>query len=310
MLIDKLQKLTGLPRSHLDRIARTASKRYKIYTIEKRTGGRRVIAHPSKELKAIQRWLNKALFNKLPVHNAATAYKKGAGIKMNAERHRETLFTLRMDFKDFFPSFTAEHIHTFLKQLDVIDGIQLSGDDLDFICAIVSKDEQLTIGAPSSPKITNAMMYTLDVCLSKIADEQGLVYTRYADDLFLSASEPHALDDVPKIIQELVDSFEVVRLTINHEKTAFLSRKYNRSVTGLVITPDQKVSIGRKKKKEIKSLVNSYQYGQLEPDKHAYLQGLIAFALDVEPSFVETLERKYDKEVIDRILRRNLDASE
>ena len=53
-LISHCASVTGLTRSEVISIARTGPKRYKIYQIDKRSGGKRTICHPSRELKALQ----------------------------------------------------------------------------------------------------------------------------------------------------------------------------------------------------------------------------------------------------------------
>jgi RNA-directed DNA polymerase len=64
-------------------------------------------------------------------------------------------------------------------------------------------------------------------------------------------------------------------------------------VTGITITSNGAVSLGRKRKRKIKSLVHRYTKSQLTVPEIAYLKGLIAFAHDVEPTFIETLRKKY-----------------
>ena len=88
----------------LNRLIRRAPHTYKVYTIPKRTGGRRVIAQPARETKYLQRWLISNIFCDLPVHESATAYKLGASIKKNAEKHARNSYLTKFDFKDFFTS--------------------------------------------------------------------------------------------------------------------------------------------------------------------------------------------------------------
>ena len=87
MLIEALHKQSGIPIANLQWLAATASLRYKTYEIPKRNGGYRTIHHPSKALKGVQRWVSKFLFRQLPIHESATAYTKGTGIRKNAEAH-------------------------------------------------------------------------------------------------------------------------------------------------------------------------------------------------------------------------------
>jgi len=87
------------------RISRSAPHRYKVYDIPKRSGaGVRIIAQPSRELKAIQRSLIENVLCQLPIHDSSTAYSKGCSILNNAGQHVHNSYLLKMDFSDFFPS--------------------------------------------------------------------------------------------------------------------------------------------------------------------------------------------------------------
>jgi RNA-directed DNA polymerase len=77
----------GLGSHDLLRIIVTAPARYKVYQIPKRSGGMRTIAQPSRELKAIQRFVLRTTLSKLPVHVAAAAYVEGRNIAENAQAH-------------------------------------------------------------------------------------------------------------------------------------------------------------------------------------------------------------------------------
>jgi hypothetical protein len=293
-----------LNRSQLIWFAQTAFKRYKVYTIPKRTGGTRRIEHPSRELKAVQRWINKFLFHSFSVHENATAYKKGASILKNAERHVDSSFTLRLDFEDFFPSFSKMSISLFLENQNTIRELGLSKEDIAFVCNIATRHESLTVGAPSSPVITNVMMYKFDEIISDLARQNRLSYTRYADDIFVSTKNPDSLKGIADKIANISKNYEHVSLSINHGKTAYLSRRYNRSITCLVITPDHKVSIGRARKREIKSMVHNFMNGELDGESLSRLRGLVAFAMDAELTFFQSLKNKYGEAVLERVLGR------
>jgi RNA-directed DNA polymerase len=103
-LVKALSGELGMLPIQLELIIRTAPLRYKVFTIPKRDGSPRTVAQPAREVKAIQRWLVNDLNTVLPVHQAATAYRKGTSIKINAAKHVQSNFILKMDFKNFFPS--------------------------------------------------------------------------------------------------------------------------------------------------------------------------------------------------------------
>ena len=305
MLLESLQRQSGLSRSRLIYLAETSSKRYKVYSIEKRTGGHRTICHPSKQIKAIQRWLNKTLFKTFPVHEHATAYKKEASIRENAARHLGSLFTLRMDFVEFFPSFSQDGIKSVIIEENRKRELGLSVEDVEFVSNVVTRNEFLTIGAPSSPMISNFMMFDFDELVSEMALEKELIYSRYADDLFISAFRPNGLDGVAEAVEEAAQDYEHASLRVNRRKTAYLSRRYRRTITGLIVTPDHRVSIGRERKREIKSLVHRFSSGNLGSEEVSRLRGLIAFAMDAEYVFFESLCKKYGESILNEILNRN-----
>lgn len=218
MLIEKLQAQSGLSKFQLHNLSNTASKRYKIYTIEKRGGGVREIAHPSRSLKAVQRWITKVLFSALPVHQCAKAYIKGSNIRANALAHAKSNFTLRIDFLDFFPSFSSNNIYQYLSAKDIELNWQLSETDIEFVTSMVTRHGKLTIGAPSSPALTNAMMYEFDRDVFSLIQENELTYTRYADDLFISSRTPDRLGWICDQVTAISKNFPHAGLNINEKK--------------------------------------------------------------------------------------------
>lgn len=297
MLLETLSLRTRVSLDSLEKIAASASKRYKTYEIPKRTGGVRVISHPSKTLKAVQRWLTRNILSVAAVHDSATAYEKGRSIYANATRHAGSKYTLRMDFKDFFPSFDAKSVANFLRSLSREHNIPLTDDDIYFAVRIFCKNGRLTIGAPSSPKITNAMMYDFDVAVHDLIVDKNIIYSRYADDIFLSCFDKGQIALIMQQIRDLVSSYNKPILILNEEKTIYLSKAGHRSITGLVLTSDGRVSLGRDRKRHIRSLVYKALTKSISQVDRGFLAGMIAFASDVDSDFVNSLSQKFEIDV-------------
>lgn len=79
-------------------------KRYKEFTIKKKSGGERVIHAPVKGLKSIQRVLAFILQCIYEPHQAATGFVRGKSIVDNARMHVGARYVYNIDLKDFFPS--------------------------------------------------------------------------------------------------------------------------------------------------------------------------------------------------------------
>lgn len=297
--MDVLQHISNAlltKRSEIISFSLTAPYRYKIYKIPKRNSNKkRTIAHPSKELKFIQRIIVGYLSEKLPVHESAYAYKKGSGIKDNAEVHLRTKYLLKMDFENFFPSITPRLFFSKLKSanIEITQDDKIILENLLFFKSKRNSNLRLSIGAPSSPLISNFVMYFWDVEIKKICAERGINYTRYADDLTFSTNIKGLLFDVPSILENMLPKYSLGKIRINKGKTIFSSKAHNRHVTGITLTNDEKLSIGRKRKREISVMTHYFINGKLGIEETQKLIGLLAFAKHIEPTFHSKILEKY-----------------
>lgn len=303
MIIREISSSTALGADYLKKIVRSASHRYKVYPIRKRTGGFREISQPSVELKLLQRWLVDNVFSYFPVHESVYSYRKGLGIKNIAGLHKNKRYLLRVDFADFFPSVKGVDVSNLVRKRAALVPIRISEKDVKIIEAIVCKDGHLTIGAPSSPAITNAILYDFDRNFCEKARSKGALYSRYADDIYLSSNRKGVLSSLYRELRKDLKRLRRPRLTINEEKTVFSSRKHTRIVTGLYLTSDRKISIGRRKKRFIKGMVHRYLEGKLDEKQIAYLRGFLSYVKGVEPNFLTRLRKKFGRKKIDEILK-------
>lgn len=303
-LIEKLAFKLKKSEDEVAHFLLSAPKRYKVYTIPKRTSGHRVIAQPSKELKEYQRKYME--IQKFPIHDLAMAYRKGVSIKHNALAHKNNPYLLKLDLENFFNSISDK---LFWQVWDSIlplpsDNDKKTLENLLFWCPSKTTGGALvlSIGAPSSPLVSNFFMYQFDCIISMLCIEKEIVYTRYADDLTFSTKHKDSLFVLPGLVKEKLADLFGSAIRINRKKTRFSSRAHNRHVTGITITNDGSLSLGRERKRYIKHLVHQVQLNQLDADNRQHLRGLIAFAKHVEPVFVLSLRRKYTSELITQII--------
>lgn len=294
-----LEEATGLSAADLLSIIKTASRRYKSYTIAKRTGGRRPISHPSPEIKFLQRWLVDNVFSLLPIHETVKSYRSSLSVADNARVHVKNKYLLKMDFKDFFVSIKSQDVRNMIESnLDRLKSLKLSSEDISHIISIVCKDGCLTIGAPSSPIISNAILYEFDCRIGEVCSSRGISYSRYADDIAFSTNRPNQLESLIGDVKTILHELKSPNITINEKKTILSSRKHRRKITGIILTSDERLSIGRKKKREIRSLIFKYIMNELSEDKISYLRGYLSYSKSVEPLFVERVSIKYGENKI------------
>jgi len=300
-ILTRIAAETGIPLAFLSLVARTTDHRYKIYTIPKVSGGQREIQHPAREMKFLQRWVVSNIFAHVTVHPAATAYRRGTSVRGNAALHIHGRFFLKLDFADFFPSIRVVDVKILLTQLSPILPVALTEEDMNVVAKIVTRNGQLPIGAPSSPIISNAVMYEFDDAMSHLAQQFSCIYSRYADDIVFSTNVPYALGNVLKEVRKYVSVHTSPALMLNEAKVVFNAKKRRVRITGLVIDCDNNISVGREQKRKIKSLIHRFKTASLDAQHTSYLKGYLGFVKTVEPKFVDALVNKYGQEVIDTI---------
>lgn len=301
-LVEILMRELRISERELNTLIATAPNRYKVYTIAKRTGGRREIAHPAVELKVAQRAIVREYLRTLPVHENATAYKEGSSIRRNAEAHAHNRAILKYDFRDFFPSITEKAWIAYCQGSSLFDHRDsIITGRLLFRRQQSGRVLRLSIGAPSSPILSNVLMYDFDTEVSRRVSEHKITYTRYADDMTFSAERTWNLREVDGILRSVISKMTSPRLLINENKTTLVTPKYHRQVTGLVLTLDGKVSLGRVRKRNIRAAIHHFAQGKIDRKAEVSLAGMLAFAKDVEPEFYERMESAYGKDVMERL---------
>ena len=292
---------TGLTLNEVVRIAGIGPKRYKVYQIPKRSGGQRTICHPSRELKALQYVFLRKVICELPVHRAATAYKLGSSIKDNAAAHAASRVIMKFDFENFFPSITAADWAAYVSNMFP----QWTEEDISFSSYVLFWGAGgyhpvcLSIGAPTSPLISNALMHKFDSVLTDFTARTGLVYTRYADDITISS---HGYIDRYAVISSIAEAIAAVqlpRLRLNPAKTKIASKATSRRVTGLILANNGRLSLGRDRKRLISAMVHRALSDRADDAEVMHIAGLLSFAADVEPDFIIALWNKYGKERVD-----------
>lgn len=294
-IIEKM--IIDLPFSsdELDQLISTARYRYKVFKIPKRQPNKfRTIAQPSAEVKIIQRWMMKNVLSSLPIHKSAMAYRQGLSIGDHANVHAGKRFLLKLDFSDFFPSISSSDV-----QKHLVETGKLSEDDAQIITRAtcwydkLNKKLCLSIGAPSSPLLSNSILYDFDKKISQLLRGKKISYSRYADDLAFSTDRADVLSIIPEQIQEIADHLSYPRLKINPSKTVSTSRAFRQSLVGLILTPTGDVSLGRDKKRKLRSELYRFSKGLLNELEHPRLRGELAFSWSIEPTYILSLVRQF-----------------
>ncbi len=281
---------------------------------------------------------------KLLVHPCAKAYIKGVnGILTNAEAHKNSKFFFKYDFKNFFPSIKAADFNIQLKnagynEQDRIDFLRIffrfdksvqKRDLQNFYSTLYNKNSglhnkkdnnpallklmiedykdefQLSIGAPSSPFISNAIMFDFDKNVNDWANENDFIYTRFADDITISCQTKQDTRTITAKLNETLKGLEYPTLQLNDSKQKSVSLISRVTITGLNITSEHKVSLGREKKKQIRAMIHHYVKGKFPQHKINELSGWLAYANAVDNEFFKSMQIKYGEKCITSIMKKS-----
>tara|TARA_R110002049_G_scaffold309186_1_gene518208 strand:- start:22217 stop:23179 length:963 start_codon:yes stop_codon:yes gene_type:complete len=261
---------------------------YKTYYVAKKSGGKREIAQPNRDLKAIQSWILRNILDKLSTSVHSKGFDIGTSILENALPHQGANYVLTLDLKDFFPSITANKVFGIFTSIGYNKKISAA---LTNLCTYKGRLPQ---GAPTSPKLANLVCSKLDSRIHGYAGPKGIVYTRYADDLTFSAQSAIKIQKTKDFIGTIISD---ENLKINRSKTKLCGTKRQKKITGLVVS-QHNVGIGREKLREIRVKIHRLFTGK--NNEYSHVNGFLAFTYGVDKKsytklyrFIDSMKAKY-----------------
>lgn len=294
-----------VPISLVENALNFAHIRYKKIQIKKRSGGVRTIIQPSAELKLVQTWLNARVFTKLPLSSAASAFRKGASIVINATVHSGSHYSVRMDIRDFFPSISSyDLVHTILKNTSTLPEYVVTEEFKKLVhTACFDINGRLPIGYSTSPAISNSVMFDIDeALLQRLATDVNKFgaskLTRYADDFVFSSDKRGACRAFISALRETLSESVHPKLSINQSKTKLMSRAGGSTlVTGLRINNTGGVRVHANYRDHIRLLLKLYSTNKLSTEDTPRLAGHLSFIEHADPGLFTRLSFRYFEEI-------------
>ncbi len=286
--VDDLANKIHLTKLLIYKLSKYNERFYKKFYIKKKNGTQREILCPSKEMKAFQAWILRNILEKLNVSDYATGFIKNKNISDNVKPHLENRFFLRLDIDNFFPSIEYQKVYK------IFNSIGYNSLISHIFSRISTCYDKLPQGAVTSPYLANIVCLRLDNRISGYVGKFDVVYTRYADDFIFSSLIDTKLTRIRKFVTRIIneEGFE-----INPTKTHFMGPGVQRKITGLIITDNNKSSIGKKKKKIIRAKIHKLiTMEENNPEKEklkSHIDGWLSFLSDVDKAGLKQLKSYY-----------------
>ena len=282
---------------------------YYTFHIPKSSGGLRRIDAPFPELMNALREL-KTLFeiNMFALyHTTAFAYIRGRSTIDALKRHQrnESKWFLKLDFADFFGSTTPDFVLNMLALVFPFSEIvkyPTGREELEKALSLCFLNNGLPQGTPISPFITNVVMIAIDHKISnglRFFTGRRFVYTRYADDLLISCKIDFSKDEIQQFVIDILKDFNAP-FSIKPEKTRYGSAAGRNWNLGLMLNKENQITIGHKRKKAFKAMLDNYMRGRKSNNKWdrydiQVLGGLISYYRSVEKDYIDYLLGEYSK---------------
>jgi len=270
---------------------------------------------PDKKLKDYLVFLNSFIFEWLPINGRVVySYRKGVNPHEVAFPHAHSRAFFQADIEDFFGSISR----TLVKSTIVSEKHSVPVSDLDSyverILDLTTIDEVLPIGFPTSPSISNACLTPFDNELEKFCRRSGLIYSRYADDIFVSGKCRDALKNVESKLDELLAHFFGGEIKLNSAKCKLTTVGRKTKILGMVVLPNGQVTIDMELKKRVEVLLYFFVHKRdrfLDMSKGdlnsgiQQLAGYISYINSADEPYFEKLRRKFGATVVDSFLHRS-----
>lgn len=227
-----------------------------------------------------------------------------------------------MDLQDFFHSIDERRIYSVFQDLGYN---RLVSFELARICTRIGLGpnlnpntvRQYTIssyrmwklgalpqGSPTSGALANIVMYSCDEALNDIAAAQSLVYTRYADDITFSHADRFDRGRAEEVIKSTSKTLRSHGFTLHKKKTKIVPPGSRKIVLGLLVDGDR-VRLSKNIRLQLETHIRGAAvFGLREHATHRgfsstfgfihHVEGLLAFASDVDPEFAEAHYRSWN----------------
>ncbi len=276
---------------------------------------RRELVKPSDRLRAYHHFLRLFLVDFLPVQEEVVfSYRRGMSARDAVARHAGSRHFFVTDIESFFPSLTRAMVRQTIASAQERIPIADLPDHLEHVLDLLCVDDALPVGFSTSPGLSNAALYPFDVAFYDRCVELGIVYTRYADDVVLSAHDRALVATGEQELNVHLDRAFEGTFRLHRGKSKYLHIGGKIKLLGMVLLPNGTISVDVSVKDEIETMLHRYlrdreRFNAMLPagpaKAEARLAGLLNYVNTVDQSYLDKLRRKYGAAIVDLFLHRS-----
>lgn len=272
----------------------------------------------------VQRWLLHHALRSTPLHDSSFAYRSGRSAAGCARRHIGARWVIKADLHDFFGSVTERHAYGAFRAAGYgelvafemsrlctrVEGRVVRGSSRQYIrypeirSYVVQSMGVLPQGGPTSGVLANFAATPLDEALSGLARGEGLVYTRYSDDIALSTPFELGRAQASRVVKRVHELILESNFRPHYKKARVVPPGARKIILGVVLGDD-----AIKLRKEFRRRVEVHVRGAAKFGlaSHAadrkfdspftfinHVEGSLVYALDVDPRWASALMEQWN----------------
>ena len=234
--VESLAKHLGTTSSLLKKLADNSSKYYRLKTKPKKNGGLRKYYSIREPLKSVQAKIRKRILLKVTYPEYLQGSIKGRSPKTNAQIHVGAKCLIELDVANFFPSITRDQVFRTFRYY-----FNFSEEVSNLLADLITHQDKLPQGSPVSSDIANLVLCWDgdEAILAEQLKNKGIKYSRYVDDIAISASRSLTNNEKTEAIK-LVNSFIKSKgFQVSHKKTQVAGPRKTKCLTGVRIGKDR-----------------------------------------------------------------------
>jgi len=263
---------------------------YNNFSIEKNfLGEMRSIQSPNRDLKTIQKRILK-LLQKIERPNWLISGEKGKSYIDNGKAHLDAKYALTVDIKSFYGNCSREYVYSFFHER-----MQMDGDVAGIITDIVTYQNGIPTGTPTSQMIAYYAYEDMFNEISKVANKYNCTFTLYVDDMSFSSTGYFKH-------KTLISEIDIILRKYGHKlkssKIKYYGKHQSKIITGTVVTQNNTLKVPNRNQKkiydnfqEIKVIKCITKNNQQELKLYKTLRGQLTSAQGIEDSIFPEVNR-------------------
>lgn len=315
-----LAHLSGVDYRYMRRIIARSINPYTEIPIPKRgfSTEQRKLHSPEPELLRLQKWILSSILNDVKPSDYAYAYRRGYSAIDAARKHVGAAWILKFDLKNFFSSISEISVIDIFKQIGYspLLSFELARlctyarpsiighvDSSDFPYPKGAVPGILPQGAPTSGALSNLKLRRFDRSVAQYCFLNNLIFTRYSDDITISAGPEFQREMIYQTINFLRSALKRERLELNEHKTRITPPGARKIVLGLSVEgPD--IRLLREYRRQIETHLRGAKkfgigahsrYRHFPSPLHfiSFIDGHIAYAMSVDAALAKKWHKQW-----------------